>query len=180
MATAAPTKPVEDTIAKVDDAVAVGEDLDFQRKWWRFSNIIWSFFLLILIGDLLGLFGRGVLAKAKAAPANQSFVLEYERIGRAGTPSIMTIHFTPEAVHDGKLQFFLSESVIKKLGAQRISPQPASSTLTSNGINYTFLSDGTGPAIVEISLSPTFPGPQNFNLHRADGSAVTGKIFVMP
>lgn len=180
MATIPFTKPVEDSVAKVDDAVAVGEDLEFQRSWWRFSNIIWSFFLLLLVCDLAGLFGRGFLAKAKAAPSNQSFLVEYERIERTGTPSIMTIHFNPEAVHDGKIQLFLSESVIKKLGAQRISPQPASSALTSNGVNYTFPADGTGPAIVELSLSPSFPGPQNFNLHLADGSAVAGKIFVMP
>ena len=180
MPTAAPTKPVEDTVAKVDDAVAVGEDLEFQRKWWRFSNVIWSFFLLLLVCDLLGLFGRGFLAIAKAAPATNSFFLDYERIERAGTPSIMTIHFSPEAVHEGKIQFFLSESVIKKLGAQRISPQPASSTLTSNGVNYTFPADGTGPAIVEISLSPSFPGRQTFDIHLADGSGVSGHILVMP
>jgi hypothetical protein len=56
MATKTFTKPVQDSVAKVNDEVAVGEDLDFQRKWWRFENAAWVFFTLIIILDLGGLF----------------------------------------------------------------------------------------------------------------------------
>ena len=59
MATKTLTKPVQDSVAKVNDEVAVGEDLEFQRKWWRFENAAWVFFTLIIILDLCGLFGRG-------------------------------------------------------------------------------------------------------------------------
>ena len=71
------TKPVEDSVSKVDE-IAVGENLEFQRKWWKFEHIIWSFFLLVLICDLLGLFGRGWLAKAQRSTPDQALTLEYE------------------------------------------------------------------------------------------------------
>ena len=53
-----------DEVPKVDNAVAVGEDLEFQERWWTFERVIWSFFALILLADMLGAFGRGWLAKA--------------------------------------------------------------------------------------------------------------------
>ncbi len=92
----------------------------------------------------------------------------------------MTIRFAPSAVHAAKIQFFLSESVIKNLGAQRISPQPATSTLTNGGVAYTFAADGTGPVIVENAFSPSFPGRQPFNMNLAGGPAVNETAFVMP
>ena len=56
MATKTFSKPVGDSIAKVNNEVAVGENLDFQRKWWRFENFIWIFFTVIIVLDLAGLF----------------------------------------------------------------------------------------------------------------------------
>ena len=61
------TKPVEDSVAKVNDEIAVGEDLEFQRKWWRFENIAWIFFALIIVLDVAGLFGRGRLCQGRGA-----------------------------------------------------------------------------------------------------------------
>src|SRR3954452_1306326 len=106
--------PVRDSVPKVAGDVAVGEDLSFQRKWWRFERGLWLFFLLILICDVLGLFGRGWLANARLSTPDRALTLSYERIERASTPSIMTLYFEPSAVHDGRLQLFVSESVIRR------------------------------------------------------------------
>jgi hypothetical protein len=38
------SQPVEQSVSKVNDEVEVGEDLDFQRKWWRFENSVWIIF----------------------------------------------------------------------------------------------------------------------------------------
>ncbi len=96
--------PVEDSVPKVDDEVAVGEDLEFQRRWWRFERIVWIFFTLLIVCDLLGLFGRGPLAKAQLHSSDGALNVRYERIERTGTPSMMVIQFGPAAVRDGKIQ----------------------------------------------------------------------------
>src|SRR4051812_21473227 len=114
--------PVRDSVPKVSGDVAVGEDLNFQRKWWRFERAIWAFFLVILIADLLGAFGHGWLAKARRSTQDQTLTLDYERIERANTPSIMRLHFAPSAVRDGRIQVFVSQNVFRALGAQRIAP----------------------------------------------------------
>ena len=170
--------PIDDTIPKVDHEIAVGENLEFQRKWWKFENGVWLFFLLLLLCDVLGVFGRGWLAKAQISTADQTLALDYERVERAGTPSIMTLHFGSGAIHQGTVRVFVSESVIKRLGAQRVSPQPAKSTLAQGGIVYTF--DAEGPSVVEIALSPSFPGRQRFRMNVVGAEPVEADVYVVP
>lgn len=172
-------KPVEDTVPKVDNAVAVGEDLHFQRRWWRFERAIWIFFLLILVADALGLFGRGWLAKAQRSTPDNALSVKYERIERASTPSVMTITLGPSAIENGAAHLFLSNSITDKLGAQRIAPQPATSVLGNGGITYTFPAS-TPPAVITISLEPSFPGTQHFTLGIAGAPSINGTVFVVP
>jgi hypothetical protein len=175
------SNPVEDSVPKVGDEVAVGENLEFQRKWWKFERVVWSFFALLLLCDVLGLFGRGWLAKARAATPDGALTLDYEHIERASTPSIMTLHFAPSAIHDGHIQVYISESLIKPLGAQRISPQPALSTLSDGGITYTFAASG-GSTTAEIALEPSFPGYHKFNIALLGGPEdnISGSVVVVP
>jgi hypothetical protein len=179
MTTDSITRPVEDSVPKVDGSVAVGEDLDFQRRWWRFERIIWSLFILVIIADLLGLFGRGYLAKAQRSTTDQAIQLTYERVERANAPSIMSINFGPSAIRDGQIHFFVSESVVKELGARRVVPEPASSTLGNGGVTYVFPATALS-ATVEIELSPTRPGIRNFTTGVVGGEMVNATVTVLP
>jgi hypothetical protein len=144
-----------------------------------FERAIWIFFLVLLCCDLIGLFGRGYLAKAKRQTPDGALTLSYERIERASTPSIMTLHFAPSAVHEGKLQVFVSESVFRGLGAQRIAPQPATSTLTQGGIVYTFPA-ASAPTTMEIQLQPSIPGTQHIRVQASGSDPIDAGIFVFP
>ncbi len=179
MPSQAPTQPIGDSVPKVDNTIAVGENLEFQRKWWKFERVIWSIFLLILIADVLGLFGRGWLSKDTLSDSAQTLTLNYERIERASTPSIMTLHFGPKAIQNGRVRLYVSDSVVKPLGAQRISPQPAVSTIGNDGITYTF--DATQiPASIQIALEPSFPGRHSFRIQVIGGAPIESAIFVVP
>ena len=179
MPSQAQTSPIEDSVPKIDNKLAVGENLEFQRKWWKFERAIWTIFLLILIADLLGAFGRGWLSKGQLSDSAQTLTVDYERVARASTPSIMTLHFGRRAIHDGHIQLYVSDSIVKPLGAQRISPQPAVSALGNNGITYTF--DATElPASAQIALEPSFPGRHTFQLQVVGGTAIESSIVVVP
>jgi len=178
MAEQSATSSIGDSVPKVGE-VAVGEDLEFQRRWWQFERAIWTFFLLVLLADLLGLFGRGWLAKAKRTDSAQTVTLDYERIERASTPSIMTFHFKPAAIRNGRIALYVSEDLIKSLGAQRISPQPLTSAMGDNGILYTFPVTTT-PATAEIELEPSFPGPHHFRVQVSGGQSIDASVFVVP
>jgi hypothetical protein len=113
-----PTEPVHDSVARVNDELAVGSDLKFQRRWWKFERGVWIFFTLLIVLDVLGVFGRGPLAKARMRAGDGSVDVTWERVERHGTPSYMTVHFGPAAIRDGKVRLWVSESLIKELGNQ--------------------------------------------------------------
>jgi hypothetical protein len=168
-----------DHIPRVENAVSVGEDLDFQRRWWRFEKAAWALLAFVLLADALGAFGRGWLARADRRSADGTVRVRYERIERTGTPSNLTIDFGPSAVHDQKVRLFASESVVKELGAQRIIPQPTISEIGPGGITYTFPVTGS-PATATIALQPSFPGIHHIELHVSGAAPVRATIVVLP
>lgn len=174
------TRPVEDSISKVGNELAVGEDLEFQRKWWRFETAIWILFALILAADLSGIFGRGPLAKASAKTADGTMKIDYERVLRYETPDVMTIHFGPNAIQNGKIELWVSETVIQPLGNRRIIPQPKSSILDGDGILYTWPT-ASHPNSVSFALEPSTPGSQKFTVRlESTGDIITRHVWVMP
>ncbi len=181
------TAPVEDSVAKISDELAVGEDLHFQRKWWRFEKGVWIVFLVIVLLDIAGVFGRGPAANARGRTQGGMMVVDYERIERFSTPSILTIHFGPSAVRDGKkIQLWVSDSLVHQFGNQRIVPQPASSVIGNGGILYTFASTPL-PDSVDFALQPANPGIYSLQM-RIPGATLDSppldqfetKIVVMP
>lgn len=172
--------PVDDNdVPKVDDAIAVGEDLGFQERWWKFERVIWMFFLLVLIADALGVFGEGWLAKAEAHANGSGLDVWYERVERASSPSTMRVKFRPDAIVNGQAQLYVSGSVVKELGAQRIAPQPERSAVGEGGITYTFPA-GEGAAEVEIQMQPPGPGVRQFTVQVPGKQPVTERVVVMP
>ena len=173
--------PVDgDAVPKVDNAVAIGEDLAFQERWWKFEHLIWSFFALVLLADVLGVFGRGWLARSELRDPATGMHVKYERVERASTPSIMDITFAPETVSDGAVHLFVSESIVKELGTQRVAPQPVSSVIGHGGITYAFAAAGSEPVEVQLALEPSFPGVHRFTLQVPGRSAAEGHVVVMP
>ena len=179
MPTQAEYKPVEDTVQKVDGAVAVGEDLEVQQRWWRFERIVWSFFILILLADLSGLLGRGPLSKAEQHASDGTLDLKYEKIERANTASIITVLPGASAIHNGKFRLFVSDIVVKDLGAQRVIPQPETSVIGDGGITYTFAASAL-PMTVQIELKPSFVGMHHFTVYAPGGESLHAKAFVLP
>jgi hypothetical protein len=157
----------------------LGEDLEFQRKWWRFENFAWILFTLIIVLDLAGLFGRGPIAKAERGAADGTIDVKYERIERADSPSILTIDFGPSAIHDGKIKLYISESLVKGLGTQRVVPAPTETTIGDGGLTYTFPASEPA-ATVDLALQPSAPGIYDFTIGVANAEPIQAKVFVVP
>ncbi len=173
------TKPVEDTIGKVNDELAIGEDLPFQRKWWHFEFGLWVFFTILVLMDLLGFFGRGYMAKARYPTQDGSMNIEYERVERFSTPSVITVHFGQSAPQNGQIEFWVSDSLVKELGAQRVVPEPSESILGDGGIRYKFPSTAI-PDSAEFALEPAHVGISILRMRVVGHEEVSLKILVMP
>jgi hypothetical protein len=179
MATKQISGPVEDSVAKVNDEVAVGEDLKFQRKWWRFENAAWVIFTLIIVLDLSGLFGRGPIAKAERRSADGAFDVKYERIERTDSPSILTVQFAQSAIQNGKIHLYVSNSLVKQLGTQRVIPAPQDTVVGDGGLTYTF-SATKPPASVDLALQPSGPGVYDFIIGVVGSEPVHARVVVVP
>jgi hypothetical protein len=180
MAVRVPTRPVEDKISKIGNELAVGEDLEFQHRWWSFEQAVWWFFTALLLLDIAGVFGRGPLAHAHAQTADGTMKIDYERVERYQTPSILTIHFGANAIRDGKIQLWVSENLIKPLGSQRIIPQPESSVLAGDGILYSWASTSKANS-ASFALEPASAGSQTFTLRMpATGDEIRRRVIIMP
>ncbi|RRA48722.1 hypothetical protein [Acidipila sp. EB88] len=181
------TRAVEDSIAKVDNELAVGEDLDFQRRWWRFEKWIWRFFALLVLADIAGLFGRGPLAKAQKHTPDGAMHIKYERIERFSTPSILTIQLGPASVRKGTVHVWVSSSVVDRLGNQRVIPAPSQSEVVKDGVIYTFPADDV-PSEIAFALQPADIGLSHLTIRLldADNKPLPAQdylnldIFVMP
>jgi hypothetical protein len=171
--------PVEDTVPKVNDEIAVGEDPDFQRRWWKFESAVFIIFTILVVLDLLGAFGRGPLAKAHEATPDGAMNVTYERIERTGTPSVLKVEFGNSAIKANTIQLWANENLVTKLGNKQIAPQPAKSVIGDDGIHYTF--DATKqPAATVFSLQPSAPGLYGLTLRVSGSSELHFSILVMP
>lgn len=168
---------VKDSVARINKEVAVGEDLQFQERWWRFERTVWILFLFILLCTFAGLLGRGPLAGATLS--NDKLKVKFDRIARTGTPSLMEISFTPAAIHEGKVQLFVSESVVRELGAQRIIPAPAQTYIGNGGLTYIFPATRT-PAFVKFGLQPDGPGVYRMAIGIAGEQPLESRVYVLP
>jgi hypothetical protein len=127
----------------------------------------------------LGVFGRGWFAKAERKTADGSMDVKYERIERFRTPSLLAVQFGPAAIHDGKIQLWASESLVKPLGAQRIIPEPVNSAIGDGGILYSFAATNN-PAAVEFAMEPASAGVFHLILRVPGSQAINLTIGVMP
>lgn len=173
------TRPVEDTVPKINEELAVGSDLEFQRRWESLERIVWIFLAIFLVLSLVGVFGRGPWAKQTAKAADGSMEVEYERVERFSTPSVLTVKINPESIQDEQVQLWASESLVKPLGNQRVIPEPDDSEIGNGGVLYTFPAFKS-PGSVEFQLQPSKLGTTELKLRIPGHSELDLKIFVMP
>lgn len=173
------TKPVEDTVPKINNEFAVGSDLEFQTRWGQFERVIWMILSVFLLLSFAGVFGRGPVANAEKKASDGSIDVKYERVQRFGTPSVLTVEFPASSIKNGAVQLWADDSLVKPLGTQRVVPQPQSSVIGGGGILYTFPVT-TIPASVEFQTQPAVLGSSKLKLRVPGKAEFAANIFVMP
>jgi hypothetical protein len=170
---------IGDPVPRVNNEIAVGEDLPFQQRWWSFQRKVAIAFVVTIALDLLGVFGRRPLAHAHATLSQGAAEVKYDRVERAGTPSILSIAFQQPAVRDGKVELWVDGALTKDLGTQRVIPQPATSALEEDGVRYVFPVVGL-PGSIQFALQPAHPGVYALRMRIDYRPVETLHMVVMP
>jgi len=146
-----------------------------QRKIWAAQRVAWVVFALILVGCLLGAFGRdGYLARSTSS--SEAGVVDFPLLTRWNAPDKLMVTFAPSA--DDRI-FYVDERFFDTFSVEGLDP-PQKATLVKEGLTgYVFSSDPVKPTRVTFRLQTQTPGlqTQTFGI---EGQIADHSIFVFP
>jgi hypothetical protein len=163
--------------------IQINEEPHFQERMWRIERLGWLAMAAILIAAAIGLFGHGVLSRAKIEvtdPAQSAggMSVEYERFGRANSES----HFFlsgPAGTPNKSFSLWLSNDYFQDAELVRMTPEPATQELVSNGVRYHFpVQDG--PQRVILRFKPERSGRLSGSIRLNDGPPAVFDQWIFP
>lgn len=125
--------------------VELSEDLAHERREWIAERIGWAGMALLIAAALLGAFGSGPLADARAEGGGLE--ARYRRFARAKADSKVEL-----VLPSGQL--WVARAALDDYDLERITPQPDRTTLLADRWIYEFGAGGK----VSLTLRPERPG----------------------
>jgi hypothetical protein len=158
--------------------IDIGYDYEFERKWDRFERGVWLVYGLLLLGGILGVFGRGPLNKVKRTLPDGTIV-QYSRVVRFKSPSAVTFTLP---VHDGAATIQASNGVVEKLGLQSLFPNPTQNLGSSQVGPFRFqaASPGAENVFIQMTMQPSGIGPVTSTYYINGLTSVSIKQFIVP
>lgn len=162
--------------------IQLDEDRDFQQREWRGQRIGWAVMLLIVLAALLGLFGRGPLARATIGGEGDPVRLRYDRLTRHSSPAVLDIRLgAGVADEDGEVRLWLEREYMREMQVEEIAPEPESMEASENGIVYVFrVADRRRPTRVTFRIQPRGYWLQSGGVGLAGREPLRFRQFVFP
>lgn len=116
----------------------IHQDLPFQHRSWTAQRIGWVVMALLVLAALLGIFGEGPLSRTVERDPTAPFWIEFERFARYQTTFPLRVHFKGEAARNGAFSMWISREYLNHVRIKTITPEPAETRLSSDGLTYIF------------------------------------------
>ena len=137
--------------AKSIGSIEIAQDLDFQRKSWRVQRAGWAVMLALTVFALAGLFGGGPLSSASAGDEKLGFLVRYERFTRLTAPQTLYLDVSSTLIRpDSTVAVWLSRKWLETNQVEQITPEPESTRVTPDAMEYSFRA--TGGANAKLTL----------------------------
>ena len=124
------------SIERVEHTIEMDESLNLHKTGWTVQRIGWTFFFLIVILAMLGVFGNGILSHRKTETAGN--MLEYERYGRF--ESSTNLHFVAGSVN-GQAVLYIPQLYLQDFELEHITPEPDRQMAVNGDYAYFFQAD---------------------------------------
>jgi hypothetical protein len=162
----------------------IDEDLEFQHRMWRFERVGWFGIAAVLLAAVVGLFGHGPLSRATVdvpdpAGPDRGFMLHYDRFGRAHSESHFVFSRTAGAPGSVTFSLWLSGDYLNHVEVLRITPDPVSQELVSDGVRYHFRSHD-GPQRLIFRFKPERGGLLSGAFRLNDGQPAHFRQWLAP
>ena len=167
------------SVQRVGD-LEVAQDLEFQRREWVAERIGWTLMLVLAVAGLLGLFGTGLLASARASGPG-GLVLEYGRFERFNAPAEIDFHVPPEAVaEDGTFTIAVARDYLEAVQVETITPEPSEVRAEGEWLTHVFSSDAPDVVDVFFHLQHDAICPRQLRVRLGDAEPMVVGQFVYP
>jgi len=154
-------------------------DLTHERKVWKVEHWGWGIFGLILVAALLGIFGEGPLARAKAGRPNSVLWIDYDRFVRYQAPMVLKVHVA--AGNNSLPALWLARDYLDRVDVEHISPEPERVKVGRDSLIYIFNVARTNEeATITFHLKPTGYGKTPVRLGLVDGPQMDFTQFIYP
>lgn len=162
-------------------SIELFEDLDFQRRQWRWQRAGWVLMGLFAVAGLLGLFGSGPFSSDTVRSADDALSVEYERFVRRDSPSTLQATLSPPTSRAGRVELHLDRAFVDGTLIQSIVPEPVRVSAAADGITYHFDSVQPGHAlVVTFELEAKHAGAVRTRMRTAGGGEVAIDQLVYP
>jgi hypothetical protein len=159
----------------------IGQDLQFEKRWWKIERTGWTIILLVLIAALLGFLGPAPLTKKIAGQRNGPLWLEYYPFERYQAPVELGVQVRPGAVNEKVIRLWLDRHYVEAIEIEHIDPEPESVEIAGDRFVYTFkASDLRQNAKIMFHLEPNKFGKARVRLGLVDGPEIAFTQFIYP
>jgi hypothetical protein len=141
---------------KLTGTLELEEDLQFQQWQWRIASALWLSLVVLMIATALGLFGGGLLSRARGGVPGGPLWAEYERVTRFGATAPLTVYARTGA--DGTIRITFDSELLQAFRVRDVTPPPDAAVMVTNGVEYRYQAPGTGVAVVAFELDPVERG----------------------
>ncbi|MBF8781909.1 hypothetical protein [Pseudomonas fulva] len=156
----------------------IEEDLDRQRRVWRFERIGWYVLLLIVLVSLAGLFGNGPLSQRSVTSSDGRIQVEYARFVRNGASQQLSIRV--QGKPDAEVKLLLDGSMFRALPVETLQPQPLQSVSQGRALLLHLGTDAEGIATLYLGLRNDGVGPFDGKARVGPDSVVNFSTFIYP
>lgn len=157
----------------------IQDDLPFQYRHWRLQRVGWWAIACILAAGLLGLFGHHPLSRTTVQTQDGTFLLTYDRFGRAASDAEVLVTVMSTKQEEGMFRVWFDSEYLDAVRVGSVSPLPLRGEARQGGRAFVIQSDG-GPSTVLFSVQFHTFGIIRGHVKINDGKAVPITHLVWP
>ena len=160
-------------------SLQIEQDLEHQRRAWKWRRIGWTLIAVVLLAALAGLFGPpGPLSHATAGEPGSALWVEHPRFLRMSHPAAMRVHLRTA---DPAPRLWLDERLLGSLDVDHLIPQAESATAAPGRVVFEFATQpAAGTAVVLLAIEATGPGLVDGRMGLVGGPEVRVRQLVYP
>jgi hypothetical protein len=156
------------------------DDIQFEKRWFRFERTAWVGMSLILLAACLGFTGPGPLTKAEARDGSDRLRVEYPRIVHAQAMHELWVELQPSATREGRAIVILKGALTGTGLLPTALPPPSSQESSQGALRWTFdMAPGSQSRIL-VQARPVRPGKIHSQIEVEGGGQVNLSQWVMP